>query len=158
MLHPELAVCVHLAAPTAGHYKGSVTLLDYGAGNVRSVRNAIRRCGYDVVDVTDPADILKSEKLIFPGVGSFGASAHHSAPTHPNQSWSICTTCHPRPVRLIYSDLAHAAEGYCMKTLVDKGFIGPLKQYIAENRPLLGVCLGMQARRARTPVCESAAG
>ena len=51
-----------------------VTLLDYGAGNVRSVRNAIRAAGHEVVDVTTPADILKAEKLIFPGVGSFGSA------------------------------------------------------------------------------------
>ena len=49
-----------------------ITLLDYGAGNVRSVRNAIRKLGYSVRDVQTPEDILSAEKLIFPGVGSFG--------------------------------------------------------------------------------------
>lgn len=49
-----------------------VTLLDYGAGNVRSVRNAIRKLGCTVEDVTSPEDIITAEKLIFPGVGSFG--------------------------------------------------------------------------------------
>lgn len=33
-------------------YVAVVTLLDYGAGNVRSVRNAIRFLGYDIKDVT----------------------------------------------------------------------------------------------------------
>mmetsp|Transcript_3043 Transcript_3043/g.10952 ORF Transcript_3043/g.10952 Transcript_3043/m.10952 type:complete len:585 (-) Transcript_3043:64-1818(-) len=51
-----------------------VTLLDYGAGNVRSVRNALHALGYTVHDVTDPRDILKAEKLIFPGVGSYGSA------------------------------------------------------------------------------------
>jgi glutamine amidotransferase/cyclase len=51
-----------------------ITLLDYGAGNVRSVRNAIRRLGYSVRDVTRPEDILDAERLIFPGVGSFGSA------------------------------------------------------------------------------------
>jgi len=50
----------------------NVTLLDYGAGNVRSVRNAIKKLGMSVVDVKQPEDILTAEKLIFPGVGSFG--------------------------------------------------------------------------------------
>lgn len=50
-----------------------ITLLDYGAGNVRSVRNAVRQLGYEIVDVTSPKDILTAEKLIFPGVGSFGS-------------------------------------------------------------------------------------
>jgi glutamine amidotransferase/cyclase len=51
-----------------------VTLLDYGAGNVRSIRNAIRRLGYNVSDVSSPNDIIKATKLIFPGVGSFGSA------------------------------------------------------------------------------------
>ena len=50
-----------------------ITLLDYGAGNVRSVRNAITRLGHTVRDVQGPQDILSAEKLIFPGVGSFGS-------------------------------------------------------------------------------------
>ena len=49
-----------------------VTLLDYGAGNVRSIRNAIRKLGYDVKDVSSPKDVENASKLIFPGVGSFG--------------------------------------------------------------------------------------
>ena len=49
-----------------------VTLLDYGAGNVRSVRNALRKLGYNVENVKTAEDILTAEKLIFPGVGSFG--------------------------------------------------------------------------------------
>ena len=49
-----------------------ITLLDYGAGNVRSVRNAIKKLGYDVKDASCAEDILNAEKLIFPGVGSFG--------------------------------------------------------------------------------------
>ncbi|MFZ5776142.1 MAG: imidazole glycerol phosphate synthase subunit HisF [Thermodesulfobacteriota bacterium] len=51
-----------------------VTLLDYGAGNVRSVRNAITKLGYTVRDVERPEDILAAEKLVFPGVGSFGSA------------------------------------------------------------------------------------
>jgi len=49
-----------------------VTLLDYGAGNIRSVRNAIKKLGIEINDVSEPGDILTAEKLIFPGVGSFG--------------------------------------------------------------------------------------
>ncbi|HOJ70703.1 MAG TPA: imidazole glycerol phosphate synthase subunit HisF [Syntrophorhabdaceae bacterium] len=49
-----------------------VTLLDYGAGNVRSVANAIEHLGFKVHFVESPSDIKNAEKLIFPGVGSFG--------------------------------------------------------------------------------------
>ncbi|MGD9949206.1 MAG: imidazole glycerol phosphate synthase subunit HisF [Desulfobulbus sp.] len=50
-----------------------ITLLDYGAGNVRSVINAIERLGETVVLVNSGADIDRAERLIFPGVGNFGA-------------------------------------------------------------------------------------
>jgi glutamine amidotransferase/cyclase len=56
-----------------------VTLLDYGAGNVRSVRNAIRKLGYEPVDVQSPDDILAARKLVFPGVGSFGSAMERLA-------------------------------------------------------------------------------
>ena len=49
-----------------------ITLLDYGAGNVRSVINAIERLGETVKIVTSGKDILSAEKLVFPGVGAFG--------------------------------------------------------------------------------------
>jgi glutamine amidotransferase/cyclase len=51
-----------------------ITLLDYGAGNVRSVRNAIKKLGFAVLDATCPDDIRRAEKLVFPGVGSFGSA------------------------------------------------------------------------------------
>ncbi len=49
-----------------------ITLLDYGAGNVRSVTNAIETLGETVRVAESPRDILAAEKLVFPGVGNFG--------------------------------------------------------------------------------------
>ena len=49
-----------------------ITLLDYGAGNVRSVVNAIESLGESVRFVRSGEDILAAEKLVFPGVGAFG--------------------------------------------------------------------------------------
>ncbi|KAH0433681.1 hypothetical protein IEQ34_026974 [Dendrobium chrysotoxum] len=54
----------------------TVTLLDYGAGNVRSVRNAIRHLGFDVKYVNKPEDILNANLLVFPGVGAFTSAMH----------------------------------------------------------------------------------
>ncbi len=53
-----------------------ITLLDYGAGNVRSVINAIERLGETVKLVNTGADIERAERLVFPGVGNFGALMH----------------------------------------------------------------------------------
>ena len=46
-----------------------ITLLDYGAGNVRSVINAIESLGETVKIVSGAEDILSADKLVFPGVG-----------------------------------------------------------------------------------------
>ncbi len=50
-----------------------ITLLDYGAGNVRSVINALESLGETVAVVSSPEDISAAEKLVFPGVGAFGS-------------------------------------------------------------------------------------
>ncbi|KAH8809280.1 hypothetical protein F5884DRAFT_734279 [Xylogone sp. PMI_703] len=50
----------------------TVHLLDYVAGNIRSLVNAIEKVGYTVEWVRSPEDVEKAEKLILPGVGHFG--------------------------------------------------------------------------------------
>ncbi|OJJ43321.1 hypothetical protein ASPZODRAFT_74892 [Penicilliopsis zonata CBS 506.65] len=50
----------------------TVHLLDYVAGNIRSLVNAINKVGYEVEWIRSPSDIEKAEKLILPGVGHFG--------------------------------------------------------------------------------------
>ena len=59
---------------TVAASKGEVTLLDYGAGNVRSVRNAIMKLGFTVKDVTTADEIMAADRLIFPGVGAYGSA------------------------------------------------------------------------------------
>ncbi len=83
-----------------------ITLLDYGAGNVRSVINAIETLGETVRLVEKPSDIMAAEKLVFPGVGSFGQM---------------------------------------METLQRRHLAEALKKYLLEDRPFLGICLGLQA-------------
>jgi glutamine amidotransferase/cyclase len=50
-----------------------IAFLDYGAGNVRSVINAIESLGETVRIVQRAEDILSAERLVFPGVGAFGS-------------------------------------------------------------------------------------
>ncbi|XP_010536671.1 PREDICTED: imidazole glycerol phosphate synthase hisHF, chloroplastic [Tarenaya hassleriana] len=82
-----------------------VTLLDYGAGNVRSVRNALRHLGFSIKDVQTPEDILNADRLIFPGVGAFAPA---------------------------------------MDVLNKTGMAEALCKYIDDDRPFLGICLGLQ--------------
>ena len=50
----------------------TLALIDYGAGNLQSVRNALRAAGADAVDVTaDPARVLAADRIVLPGVGAF---------------------------------------------------------------------------------------
>jgi imidazole glycerol-phosphate synthase len=49
-----------------------ITLLDYGAGNVRSVINAIESLGETVHLAGSGEEIANAERLVFPGVGAFG--------------------------------------------------------------------------------------
>lgn len=83
-----------------------ITLLDYGAGNVRSVINALERLGETVHVARTGKDIEHADRLVFPGVGAFGQM---------------------------------------MEKLERDGFVGPLKAYLAADRPFLGICLGLQA-------------
>ena len=48
-----------------------ISILDYGAGNIFSIKNAVEKCGYKAILTSDFDQILKSTHLIFPGVGSF---------------------------------------------------------------------------------------
>ncbi|XP_024393701.1 imidazole glycerol phosphate synthase hisHF, chloroplastic [Physcomitrium patens] len=82
-----------------------VTLLDYGAGNVRSIRNAIHLLGFKIREVNGPEDIQNAKRLVFPGVGSFKSA---------------------------------------MEVLKAKGMTESLVSYIKQDRPFLGICLGLQ--------------
>ena len=82
-----------------------VTVLDYGAGNIRSLVNALKLLGCSVTFVKEAGDIQRAERLIFPGVGAFGSA---------------------------------------MALLECRGFVEPLRTYIQQDRPFLGICLGLQ--------------
>ncbi|KAG0476653.1 hypothetical protein HPP92_013494 [Vanilla planifolia] len=69
-----LAARPSLSVRASSITESTVTLLDYGAGNVRSVRNAIRHLGFDVKNVRKPEDILNATRLVFPGVGAFASA------------------------------------------------------------------------------------
>jgi imidazole glycerol phosphate synthase glutamine amidotransferase subunit len=49
-----------------------ITIVDYGAGNLRSVENTLARTGAAYRITRDPAQVCAAEKIILPGVGHFG--------------------------------------------------------------------------------------
>ncbi|MCK9495024.1 MAG: imidazole glycerol phosphate synthase subunit HisH [Dehalococcoidia bacterium] len=83
-----------------------VVIVDYGAGNLRSVARAVAHAGVDAKVSARPQDVLAAKALIVPGVG--------------------------------------AAED-TMANLRAGGLVEPVLEYIASERPFLGVCMGQQA-------------
>jgi glutamine amidotransferase len=52
----------------------TIALIDYGAGNLRSVHNALVAAGAEHVAVTaDPDVVAKADRIVLPGVGAFAA-------------------------------------------------------------------------------------
>ncbi|KAL7747511.1 Histidine biosynthesis bifunctional protein hisB [Sorochytrium milnesiophthora] len=96
-----------------------VCVVDYGAGNVRSLVNAVRRLGHDVHFVESAADFASADKLIFPGVGAFGQA---------------------------------------MQGLAEKGYLGPLREYLQSGKPYMGICVGMQTLFAGSDETPGVAG
>ncbi len=82
-----------------------ITVIDYGAGNLRSVINAVGKLGYRPEVTSQPRDVLNARVVILPGVGA-------------------------------------AAD--TMASLKKLGLVEPVGKFIAEGRPFLGVCIGLQ--------------
>ena len=85
----------------------TVALIDYGAGNLRSVENALRAAGGNPTVTADPDCVSRADRIILPGVGAFAA---------------------------------------CMGGLTAIGGMVEAmgEAVIAQGRPFLGVCVGMQ--------------
>ena len=82
-----------------------IAIIDYGAGNLRSVANAISRLGYQFKITSIPHEVLAAQAVILPGVGA-------------------------------------AAD--TMANLKKLGLVSPIRRFIAEGRPFLGICIGLQ--------------
>lgn len=83
-----------------------VGIVDYGAGNLRSLKNAFDYLGARVIRLHSHADFLGCTHVVLPGVGAFG---------------------------------------FCAQRLRQSGMIEPLRDWaLSEQRPLLGICVGMQ--------------
>ena len=81
-----------------------IAIVDYGVGNLFSLRSSLAKLGLEAVVTADPEVLRKADRLILPGVGAFGDA---------------------------------------MAKLTATGLVPVLKEQ-AEEKPLLGICLGMQ--------------
>jgi glutamine amidotransferase len=83
----------------------SIAVIDYGAGNLRSIRRALEAAGADVTVTSDGESVRQADAVVFPGVGAAGAA---------------------------------------MDRLHQLGLVEVIGEVVAEGRPFLGICLGMQ--------------
>lgn len=51
--------------------KKDVAVVDYGIGNLLSVKRGLEHCGADVIVTSDKKNILKASRVVLPGVGAF---------------------------------------------------------------------------------------
>ena len=49
-----------------------IAIIDYDAGNIKSVEKALLYLGQEVKITSDPSEILSADKVILPGVGASG--------------------------------------------------------------------------------------
>jgi glutamine amidotransferase len=47
----------------------NIVIIDYGAGNIQSLKFALKRLGFEAKTSADPTEIQNADKVIFPGVG-----------------------------------------------------------------------------------------
>lgn len=60
-------------------HKARVALLDYGMGNLHSVRKQLRVLGLEPFVASDPSDLSRADKIILPGVGHFAKAMSNLA-------------------------------------------------------------------------------
>ena len=53
-----------------GRMPPKIVVIDYGAGNLRSVSRAVAHCGHEPVVTADPHEVATADGLIVPGVGA----------------------------------------------------------------------------------------
>ena len=51
-----------------------IVIIDYDAGNLRSVQRACAKVGVQAVITNDPKVVRRAERVIFPGVGAAGSA------------------------------------------------------------------------------------
>src|SRR5678815_4345143 len=54
-----------------------VAIVDYGMGNLHSVKRKLDRIGVHPQLTSDPEEVLRADKLVLPGVGHFGKAMEH---------------------------------------------------------------------------------
>jgi glutamine amidotransferase len=95
--------------------KSKTLIVDYGMGNLGSVKRAFEECGADVFISDDPNDCTLADHIVLPGVGAFADGM--AAMTAGGWTVALCSATQEDKIPLL---------GIClgMQLLADKGFEG----------------------------------
>ncbi|WP_054693849.1 imidazole glycerol phosphate synthase subunit HisH [Syntrophomonas palmitatica] len=55
----------------------NVIIIDYGMGNLHSIRRALEECGANAVIASNPGDLRNASQVVLPGVGAFADAMHN---------------------------------------------------------------------------------
>ncbi len=93
----------------------NVLVINYGMGNLGSVRRAFEECGASVLVSDDPADLTAAERIVLPGVGAF-----------PDAMARLNAVGWPAKLRTALENPGVHLLGIClgMQLLADKGHEG----------------------------------
>jgi glutamine amidotransferase len=75
-----------------------VAIVDYGAGNIESVRNALRAAGGEPTVARDADAVREAERLVLPGVGAAGAAAERLAASGLDEALNEAVRRRGRPM------------------------------------------------------------
>src|SRR5213596_1663848 len=53
-----------------------IVIVDYGLGNLGSIKNMLRKIGAEAIITSDPITIKSADRIILPGVGAFDTGMH----------------------------------------------------------------------------------
>ena len=70
-----------------------VTIIDYGLSNLLSVQHAFARFGAETLLTSDPAEVLRADALVLPGVGAFRDGMSGRRPLPVRRCWASALVC-----------------------------------------------------------------
>lgn len=78
--------------------RGKLVIVDYGMGNLNSVKKTLERLSVQAVISSDPKDISESDKIILPGVGHFGKAMSNLKELNLHDSLNEAVLADKKPI------------------------------------------------------------
>ncbi len=127
-------------------------IIDYGAGNIKSVEKALLSLGQEVVITDDKETILNADRIILPGVGAFGDAMAQLEKTGLDavireaveKNIPFLGICLGLQLLFEKSEEAPGVKGLGILKGEVKKIPAVIREAVEKNIPFLGICLGLQ--------------